>query len=75
LGTYLHETQPEAMHGIEEHGYVNPNLAELQRIESGGTKVKAELGSMPQPIRYFGYFFFTSAVLMLVIGLVVQFLK
>lgn len=72
----LHEVQPEPVRvETETEYYSNPELRELQQIHSGGPCKKADLSSMPSPIRYFGYFIFTSATLMLIIGLLIQFFK
>ncbi|MDF2962511.1 MAG: hypothetical protein K0S39_4246 [Paenibacillus sp.] len=71
----LHETQPEPVRAEEQEGYTDPDLSGLQQIERVGPMKKADSGSMPAPIRYFGYFFFISATLMLIIGIVMQFVK
>lgn len=71
----IHETKPETVRVESEAEYVNPSLLEMQQIEGGGSPKKADLGSMPSPIRYFGYFFFASATLMLIVGLWIQFMK
>ncbi|WP_282939776.1 hypothetical protein [Paenibacillus sp. RC67] len=75
MTTPLHETQPEPVRVETKVEYINPELQELQQIHSGGPLKKADLSSMPLPIRYFGYFIFTSAALMLIIGLLIQFFK
>ncbi|WP_028550081.1 hypothetical protein [Paenibacillus sp. UNC451MF] len=71
----LHETQPKSVRVGLKADYINPQLQELQQIHSGGPIRNAELSSLPLPIRYFGYFFFTSATLMLLVDLLIQFLK
>jgi hypothetical protein len=75
VGNYLHEIEPETARTEDEPEHLNPNPDELQSIEHGTPHNKGDIGSMPEPIRYFGYFFFTSAALMLIIGLVLQFFK
>ncbi|GAA4881294.1 hypothetical protein GCM10023310_71840 [Paenibacillus vulneris] len=69
----LHETQPDSAR-VEKADYINP-LQDAQPIQNGGSSKKADIGSMPSPIRYFGYFFFTSAAVVLLVGLLIQFLK
>ncbi|MFE5323423.1 hypothetical protein ACFQ88_32550 [Paenibacillus sp. NPDC056579] len=70
-----HETKPEPARTDSEAEYVNPLMLDMQKIEGGGTPKKADLDSMPSPIRYFGYFFFASATIMLIVGLWMQFMK
>ncbi|MCS7464764.1 hypothetical protein N0M98_32275 [Paenibacillus doosanensis] len=67
----MNNTQQESQQRIaaeQEADYTNP-------LPSGGHHKKTDFGSVPSPIRYFGYFFFTSATVMLVIGVVIQWFK
>ncbi|MCZ8522899.1 MULTISPECIES: hypothetical protein [Paenibacillus] len=43
---------------------IQGDQAGIRRIEGGGPPRRADLSSMPRPVRWFGYGFITSVVLM-----------
>ncbi|MFD0714832.1 hypothetical protein [Paenibacillus sp. GCM10027626] len=61
----IHETQPaeQAILYRDEY-YTDENLRAIQQIEGGGSIKKADLNSMPRPVRIFGYGFVVVMVLM-----------
>ncbi|PZE20699.1 hypothetical protein [Paenibacillus xerothermodurans] len=71
MGNSKYDTPPPV--AVEEDAeYIQAEFASTQQTEHLPPEAKTELGFTPQPIRYFGYFFFASAALMLIIGLVLQ---
>jgi hypothetical protein len=62
----VHETQPDKQNDPNDT-YVDNLLAGYQKIEGGGPIKKINLKAMPTPVRYFGYFFITVAVSMVLI--------
>ena len=71
----IHETQPEKEHLYNNDNYVDENLRSMQIIEGGGPIKKINLNTMPRPLKIFGYFFFTTLVLMGTATIVVSFFR
>lgn len=70
-----HETHAQPARAETEEAGADQLLPEAPAIDGVGPPKKADFGSMPSPIRYFGYFFFVSATLVLIVGLWMQFQK
>jgi hypothetical protein len=71
----IHETQPEKEHLSSNDDYIDDNLRSIQNIEGGGLIKRIHMNSMPRPIRFFGYFVFSSLVLMGVFAVLIKFIR
>ncbi|WP_337102870.1 hypothetical protein [Paenibacillus sp. YIM B09110] len=74
----IHETQPEKVQTgdvIPNVHYVDENLRSIQQIEGGGPIRKVDLGTLPRPLRIFGYFFISVIVLMGAAVVVISFVR
>jgi hypothetical protein len=71
----MHESQNEDQKTLIDPVNFNEDLLPLQRIEGGGSPKKADLSSMPKPVRMIGYFIFAFIVVMVFLLIATSLLK
>lgn len=64
----LHETTPPR-EAAPEQPYINPQLEQLARIETGGVPRKVNMRHLPKWLRVFGYFLIAFLLVEMLLGI------